>query len=395
MLDRRLERGVDLGRVVAAAAEDAELVVGVALDELEQLRVLAEEVPPDVVAGHDGVLLELAVHRLVHPLDEEPRVVGLQQRVPVRPPDHLDDVPAGAAEGGLELLDDLAVAAHRPVQALQVAVDDEDQVVEPLARGEGDGAEALRLVGLAVAEEGPDAAVAGVEEAAVLEVAVVARLVDGADRSEAHRDGRELPEVGHQPGVRVGGQAVPAGAGELAAEGLHLLERDAPFEVGLRVDPWRAVPLDVDEVAGEAPLAAAAEEVVEADLVERGRGGEGRDVAAEAGVLLVRPHHHRHGVAADDALETPLDLALARVGGLALDRDGVDVGGVAGPGEADALLEALLQELLEQELAALGPLDGDDLFQGLQPLLRLVDVGIGLRLGVPVQRQLQRGAHDR
>ena len=49
-------------------------------------------------------------------------------------PDHLDHVPAGAAEIGFQLLDDLAVAAHRAVEALQVAVDDEDQVVEPLAR---------------------------------------------------------------------------------------------------------------------------------------------------------------------------------------------------------------------------------------------------------------------
>jgi hypothetical protein len=76
--------------------------------------------------------------------------------VPVAAPDHLDDVPAGAAEDRLEFLDDLAVAAHRAVEPLQVAVDDEDQVVELLARGERDGAERLGLVGLAVAEERPD-----------------------------------------------------------------------------------------------------------------------------------------------------------------------------------------------------------------------------------------------
>ena len=35
---------------------------------------------------------------------------------------------------GFEFLDDLAVAAHRAVEPLQVAVDDEDQVVELLAR---------------------------------------------------------------------------------------------------------------------------------------------------------------------------------------------------------------------------------------------------------------------
>ena len=95
-------------------------------------------------------------------------VVSLgQQLVPARAPDHLDDVPAGAAEVAFELLDDLAVAAHRAVEALQVAVDDEDEVVELLAAGERDGAEAFRLVHLAVAAEHPDIAVLGVGEAAV------------------------------------------------------------------------------------------------------------------------------------------------------------------------------------------------------------------------------------
>ena len=67
---------------------------------------------------------------------EQAAVIVGEERIPVGAPQHLDDVPAGAAEGGLELLDDLAVAANRPVEPLQVAVDDEDQVVELLARGE-------------------------------------------------------------------------------------------------------------------------------------------------------------------------------------------------------------------------------------------------------------------
>ncbi len=35
---------------------------------------------------------------------------------------------------GFQFGDDLAVAAHRSIQPLQVAVDDEDQIVELLAR---------------------------------------------------------------------------------------------------------------------------------------------------------------------------------------------------------------------------------------------------------------------
>ncbi len=109
-----------------------------------------------VAARLDRVLLIVAVHRLLHPLEEEPVPVGGKERIPVGSPDHLDDVPARAAERGFELLDDLAVAAHRTVEPLQVAVHDPDQIVEFLARRERERAERLRLVGFAVADEAPD-----------------------------------------------------------------------------------------------------------------------------------------------------------------------------------------------------------------------------------------------
>ena len=101
------------------------------------------------------VVLVFAVDDLFHALHQQPGLVLGQQAVPVAAPDDLDHVPAGAAEHAFQFLDDLAVAAHRAVQALQVAVDDEDQVVQFLAPGHGDRAQRFRLVGLAVAEEGP------------------------------------------------------------------------------------------------------------------------------------------------------------------------------------------------------------------------------------------------
>jgi hypothetical protein len=135
-------------------------------------------------------------------------------------PDQLDDVPAGTAEGAFEFLDDLAVATHRTVEPLQVAVDDEDQVVEPLARRHADGAERFDFVGFAVAEEGPHLAVGRVDEAAAVDVLHEARLVDRLDRSEAHRHRRELPEVRHQPRVRIRRDAL---AIDFLAEAVHLL----------------------------------------------------------------------------------------------------------------------------------------------------------------------------
>src|SRR3954447_13988705 len=169
------------------------------VDELAESRGRPEEGFADIAAAGDRVLLELAVERVVHLLDEDAVDVAGEELVPFAGPDDLDDVPAGAAECRLQLLDDLAVAANRAVEPLQVAVDDERQVVEPFARGDVERAERLGLVGLAVADERPDARGGGVELAAVLEVAVEAGLVDGADRADAHRDRRVLPEVRHEP----------------------------------------------------------------------------------------------------------------------------------------------------------------------------------------------------
>src|SRR5205823_14099497 len=116
MLDGRLEGGVDLFRIVAAPGQLAKLLVGKVLDHLQQLGVLAKEVLADVGPRLDGVLLILAVDDLAHAFDEHTVFVAGQEGIPVAAPDDLDAVPAGAAEGGLQLLDDFAVAAYRAVE---------------------------------------------------------------------------------------------------------------------------------------------------------------------------------------------------------------------------------------------------------------------------------------
>src|SRR5207302_8117158 len=130
------------------------------------------------------------------------------QLVPLRAPDDLDDVPARSPEEGLQLLDYLAVAAYGTVEALQVAVDDEDEVVQRLACGQRERSQGLGLVALAVAHEAPHLGAGGVGDAPVHEVAVEASLVDGVDGSQAHGHRGELPEVRHQARVRVGRQTL-------------------------------------------------------------------------------------------------------------------------------------------------------------------------------------------
>ena len=128
-----LVRGVQLAVVVAAARQGSKFVVREMGDDLAQARVGAEEVVADVLTALDRVALELPVEGVVHLVDEHAVLVEREQLVPLRTPNDLDHVPTGTAEHGLELLDDLAVAADGPVEPLQVAVDDEDQVVELLA----------------------------------------------------------------------------------------------------------------------------------------------------------------------------------------------------------------------------------------------------------------------
>ena len=215
-------------------------------DELAHLRILAEEVGEVVGAVLGAERLVLAVDGVGEAAQQGMVGVAGEDPVPLRAPQHLDDVPAGAPEQALQLLDDLAVAAHRPVQPLQVAVDDEGEVVEILARRQGEAADRFRLVHLAVAEHAPDVAAGRVGEAAVAQVAHEPRLVDRVDRADAHRAGRDLPEIRHQPGMRIGAQAV---AGDLLAISFRLLVGQPAFEEGSRIDARRRVRLEIDQVA--------------------------------------------------------------------------------------------------------------------------------------------------
>src|SRR5262249_53101560 len=122
------------------------------------------------------------------------------------------------------------------------------------------------LVALAVAEEAPDTLRARVADAAVAQVAVEARLVDRGERTETHGDRGELPELRHEPRVRVRRQALAPL--HLTAEVIELILGEPAFEEGASVDARRRVTLEIDLVPA-ARIVLPAEEPVEADLVER------------------------------------------------------------------------------------------------------------------------------
>ena len=373
LLRRQLVGRVELAVVVAAARQGLELLVGEVLDEAAQAGVGAEEVLPDVGARLGGVLLELAVGRGVHLVEQDAVDVAGQELVPLRSPDDLDHVPARAAEDGLGFLDDLAVAAHRAVEALQVAVDDEDQVVEVLATGHAQGADGLDLVELAVAEEGPDAVGAGVDDLALEEIARRVGLVDGAQGAEAHRDGGVLPEVGEEAGVGVAREPL---ARDLLAEVVELVLGEAALDEGAGVDAGGAVALEVDEVP-EAAVGLPPEEVVEAHLVERGRAGVGGEMAADAFAAIVGPAHHGRGVPADVGADAALDVFVAGEPRLLVAGDGVHVRGRDRGGEVDLLGPGALEELHEQEAGPGASLGVDDGVERVDPFRGLLGVDVG------------------
>ena len=242
----------------------------------------------------------------------------------------------------------LPLPLHRPVEALKVAADDEDEVVEALPRRQAERGPCLGLVELAVADEAPHPRRGRVGELAMKQVAVEAGLVDGRQRTETHRDRRELPPVGHEAGVRVAGQPVAA---DLETEVVELLVSQPPLDVGAGIDAGRGVALEVHLVAGGA-VVLAPEEVVEADLVQRGRAGVGREVASDARVAHVRPRDHDRRVPADVGTDPALEVLVAGEPGLLVGRDRVDVRARDGRREADLAGSRPLEELHQQEAGA-------------------------------------------
>ena len=264
-LHGQLEGLVHLERIMAAAIKLDDLVVGHARDEFHRLRVLAEKFLANIIHTAHFEGLVLAVQALFHALQQHAALVAPQQLIPAGAPDHLDHIPARTAESGFQFLDDLAVAAHRAIQALQVAVHHKNQVVQLLARSQSQRAQRLRLVRFAVTQEGPHLAPGGRNEAAVFEIAQEARMIDRVDRPQAHGNGRELPEVRHQPGVRI--TAEPGRVAQLVAEVLEVLFGETAFHKGPRIDARRSVALKIDHVSRLVTIGTA-EEMMKGDLHE-------------------------------------------------------------------------------------------------------------------------------
>ena len=198
----------------------------------------------------------------------------------------------------------------------------------------------------------------GVLDAAVLQVAVEPRLVDGVQRPEAHGDGGELPEVRHQPRVRVRRQPA-TGVRQLLPEPVELVLAEPALQERPRVHAGGGVTL-VEDLVAAAGVVLAPEEVVEAHLVEGRRAGERRDVPADADLRALRPVHQHRGVPPDVRPQPPLDVLVTREPRFALRRDRVDVVGGGQGWHPDLPLAGPLQQAQHDVPGSLCPALVDD-----------------------------------
>ena len=183
--------------------------------------------------------------------------------------------------------------------------------------------------------------------------------------------------------MRVAAEA-GAAAANLAAELFQIRLVEATLEKGAGVDARRGVALEVDVVARVA-VVLAAEEVVEADLVQARRTREGAEVTADSFFVLVRAHDHHRCVPTYERANATLDVFVAGEPWLGFARDRVDVRRADGCGKAHLRGVRVLEQLSEQEPGPRLAVHLDDGVETFHPLLGLARVAVGELVDVAVE----------
>ncbi len=98
----------------------------------------------------------------------------------------------------------------------------------------------------------------------MVEVFHKACLIDGLQRAETHGDSWKLPEIRHQPGVRVGGETLST---DLLSEVVKIIFTQSSLEKGAGIDARSRVSLEKDQIT-RIIFSRGAPEVVETDIVE-------------------------------------------------------------------------------------------------------------------------------
>ena len=352
----------DFLRIVTTAVQSPDLLVSPVGNQRGGFRIFTEEVLANVRAifGFEGLVV--TVNGFVHQLNQLTAGVFTQQLIPTTAPDNLDNVPAGTGEDTFQLVNDFAVTGDRAVQTLQVAVDDEDQVIQFFTGRDGDSAFRFRLVHLAVAQEGINGLFGGIFQTTVFQILEEFRLIDSTDWAQTHGDGRELPEFRHQFRVRIRGQTVTV---NFLTEVVHLLFGQTAFEERTCVYARRNVALEVNQVAAIL-LVARTEEVVKAHFIERCGGLEGSHVATQFQIFFRCAQNGHDGVPTNRRTNSTFQIQIPRIFRFVFNGNSVDVTACrCASSNLHPAFAGFRKELVNQILSTLNTFFTDDRFDRL------------------------------
>src|SRR5579862_9477699 len=138
--------------------------------------------------------------------------------------------------------------------------------------------------------------------------------------------------------------------------------------------------LEEDQIAAEV-VAGSAEEVIEADIVERGRRRKAGDVAAELRAHLVCAHDHRERVPANVMPKPPLQLAIAGKYRLTIRGNRIDVRRRDAERHVCARALRLIDEMRDQLPRTLVAFRFENAAHGFEPFAGLLWIGIGCKDG--------------
>src|SRR5690606_25781356 len=136
-----------------------------------------------------------------------------------------------------------------------------------------------------------------------------ARVIDRTDGPYPHRASGKLPEIRHQPGMRIAGQALGTrlGSGDFLAIVTQVSLAKAPLEIGPGIHARRAMRLKEHQIApmftGAQPRTRM-EEMVEPDLEQIGCARVTCNMAAQFAECLVSTYDHGQGIPAHDGSQT-------------------------------------------------------------------------------------------
>ena len=359
---RFFQCSVNFLRIVAAAVQGPNLLVSPVGNQRRGLRIFTEEVLAHICAvfGFEGLVI--AVNGFFHQLDQLTAGVFTQQLIPTTAPDNLDNVPACTREDAFQFVDDFAVTRYRAIKTLQVTVDNEDQVVQLLAGGDGDRTFRFRLVHLTVAQESINGLFGGVFQTTVFQIFQEFSLINCPDWAQTHRNGRELPEFRHQFRVRIRGQTFTV---NFLTEIVHLLFSQTTFQESTRIHARRDVALEVHQIAAIL-LVACAEEVVEAHFVEGCGRLEGSHVATQFEIFFRCAQNGHDRVPADRRTDTTFQIQITRVFRFIFNGNSVDVtAGRCASSHFHPAFAGFRKELVNKILSTLNTFFTDDRFDRL------------------------------